>query len=117
MAAGSDVTAGVLISSVSQLSRDNTAQGDTLGLFYATSMVDISGTPAEYFIPVSDSPGGGEANINVIAIAQGSSECNISLVVARGDADDAEAKAAPPAAAPAPAPPAAAAARTASKRS
>ena len=31
----------------------------------------------------------GEANINVIAIAQGSSECNISLVVARGDADDA----------------------------
>ena len=31
----------------------------------------------------------GEANINVIAIAQGSSECNISLVVTRGDADDA----------------------------
>jgi aspartate kinase len=31
----------------------------------------------------------GEARINVIAIAQGSSECNISLVVARGDADEA----------------------------
>ena len=31
----------------------------------------------------------GEAEINVIAIAQGSSECNISLVVARGDADEA----------------------------
>jgi aspartate kinase len=31
----------------------------------------------------------GEASINVIAIAQGSSECNISLVVARGDADEA----------------------------
>lgn len=31
----------------------------------------------------------GEAGINVIAIAQGSSECNISLVVAQGDADEA----------------------------
>jgi aspartate kinase len=31
----------------------------------------------------------GEAEINVIAIAQGSSECNISLVIARGDADEA----------------------------
>ncbi len=31
----------------------------------------------------------GKAQINVIAIAQGSSEFNISLVVARGDADDA----------------------------
>jgi aspartate kinase len=31
----------------------------------------------------------GESGINVIAIAQGSSECNISLVVARGDADEA----------------------------
>jgi aspartate kinase len=31
----------------------------------------------------------GEAGINVIAIAQGSSECNISLVVAQGDADHA----------------------------
>jgi aspartate kinase len=31
----------------------------------------------------------GEANINIIAIAQGSSEFNISLVVARGDADKA----------------------------
>lgn len=31
----------------------------------------------------------GEASINVIAIAQGSSEANISLVVARGDCDEA----------------------------
>lgn len=31
----------------------------------------------------------GDAGINVIAIAQGSSECNISLVVAQGDADQA----------------------------
>ncbi len=31
----------------------------------------------------------GDAAINVIAIAQGSSECNISLVVAQGDADEA----------------------------
>ncbi|MBE2235025.1 MAG: aspartate kinase [Anaerolinea sp.] len=31
----------------------------------------------------------GDAEINVIAIAQGSSECNISLVLARGDADEA----------------------------
>ncbi len=31
----------------------------------------------------------GEANINVIAIAQGSSEANISLVVAQGDSDEA----------------------------
>lgn len=31
----------------------------------------------------------GGAEINVIAIAQGSSECNISLVIARGDADEA----------------------------
>jgi aspartate kinase len=31
----------------------------------------------------------GEAGINVIAIAQGSSECNISLVVAQGDAEEA----------------------------
>lgn len=31
----------------------------------------------------------GAAGINVIAIAQGSSECNISLVVAQGDADEA----------------------------
>lgn len=31
----------------------------------------------------------GQAGINVIAVAQGSSECNISLVVARGEADEA----------------------------
>jgi aspartate kinase len=31
----------------------------------------------------------GEAGINIVAIAQGSSEFNISLVVARGDADKA----------------------------
>jgi aspartokinase/homoserine dehydrogenase 1 len=31
----------------------------------------------------------GDAEINVIAIAQGSSECNISLVIAHGDADEA----------------------------
>jgi aspartokinase len=31
----------------------------------------------------------GKPRINVIAIAQGSSEYNISLVIARGDADDA----------------------------
>ena len=29
----------------------------------------------------------GQANVNVIAIAQGSSECSISLVVASGEAD------------------------------
>jgi aspartate kinase len=31
----------------------------------------------------------GRERINIIAIAQGSSECNISLVVAQGDADKA----------------------------
>ena len=31
----------------------------------------------------------GQANINIIAIAQGSSEFNISLVVAQGEADQA----------------------------
>ena len=31
----------------------------------------------------------GQANINVIAIAQGSSECSLSLIVAAGDAYDA----------------------------
>lgn len=31
----------------------------------------------------------GDASINVIAIAQGSSECNISLVITRDDADNA----------------------------
>lgn len=65
MAAGSDREAGALITSVSQLSRDNTAQGDTIGSFFATSAVDFNGNPLDYFIPVHSSPAGGEANINV----------------------------------------------------
>lgn len=66
MAAGADINAGVLISSVSQLSRDNTAQGDTIGRFYATSQVDFNGTPSDYFIPVHTTGAGiSECNINV----------------------------------------------------
>lgn len=64
-AAGADRDVGVLITSVSQLKRDNTAQGDTIGEFFATSAADLSGTPAEYFIPIHSSPAGGEVNINV----------------------------------------------------
>jgi autotransporter-associated beta strand protein len=64
-AAGADRDVGVLITSVSQLKRDNTAAGDTIGEFFATSQVDLSGTPAEYFIPVHRSSAGGEININV----------------------------------------------------
>lgn len=62
-----DVTGGVMISCVTQNGRDNTAQGDTIGLFYASSMVDWvgGGFPGRYWIPVARCAQGDEVNINV----------------------------------------------------
>lgn len=60
---GNDPTVGVLITSVSQLSRNNDAFGDTVGTFYANSMASDA-TNADYFIPIHNAPTGDEANIN-----------------------------------------------------
>lgn len=62
-----DVNGGVLISAVSQNGRDNTAGGDTIGQFYATSAVDHVGSnfPNKYWVPIFRAANGDEVNINV----------------------------------------------------
>jgi len=59
-----DVAAGVVMSSVSQTSRNNSATGDTFSLFYGTSMVDFN-AENKYWIPVARAAQGDEININV----------------------------------------------------
>lgn len=64
---GADQNAGVLIPCVAELSRDNTAQGDTIGRFYATAATSPDEGGGDYTIAIFTSPGGGEANIHVSA--------------------------------------------------
>ncbi|GAA5129165.1 metallophosphoesterase [Luteolibacter yonseiensis] len=60
----SDPAAGVLITSPSQNSRDDSAVGGpAIGAHQATTAVEISG--ARYYVPVFRAPEGDEANINV----------------------------------------------------
>ncbi|MCB0004032.1 MAG: aspartate kinase, partial [Anaerolineae bacterium] len=65
------------------IDRVNALEGIVIVAVVGASMKGTPGISARIFGAL------GEALINVIAIAQGSSECNISLVVARGDADEA----------------------------
>lgn len=60
-----DVAGGILISSVRQNGRDNTAAGDSVGFQMATSSIEVSG--GRYFIPVFASQQGGEFNIDIAA--------------------------------------------------
>ncbi|MEO5917447.1 MAG: Ig-like domain-containing protein [Luteolibacter sp.] len=67
-----DVAGGVVMSCVTQTTRDNVASGDTIPtggtstLFTASSMVDFvgSGYPNKYWIPVARTAQGDEVNIN-----------------------------------------------------
>ena len=62
-----DIAGGVMMTAVAQNGRDNTAKGDTIGLFYATSAMDQPSTtaPGKYWIPIFASPSADEVNINV----------------------------------------------------
>jgi 2',3'-cyclic-nucleotide 2'-phosphodiesterase (5'-nucleotidase family) len=60
-----NVAAGTLVTSIAENGRNNTAFGDTLGLFYATSSAEISGT--RFIVSVNDSARQGEVNINAAA--------------------------------------------------
>ncbi|MFZ4767809.1 MAG: LamG-like jellyroll fold domain-containing protein, partial [Roseimicrobium sp.] len=58
-----DTTIGILISSIAQLGRDDTATGGpATGTFYATSAVDVSGT--YYFIPIHQAIAGSSIEVN-----------------------------------------------------
>ncbi len=61
---GNDVTSGVLLSSVAENGRDNSAGGDPPGTFYGTSAIDVWGP--DYYISIfrSPPPTHTEANIN-----------------------------------------------------
>jgi len=68
---GDDIHNGILMTSVSQLSRDNSATGDAPGASYATSSIATT-TGNRYYIPVSATAGsavsgGSEYNANVAA--------------------------------------------------
>lgn len=67
-----DVTGGVMLSSVSENGRDNTASGDTIGLFYASSATDHSpgagAAGTQYWVPVFRNAVGDEVNINVSCV-------------------------------------------------
>ena len=63
--AGVDPDVGVLIPMVSELSRDNTAQGDTIGRFFATAGFGPNDGLTDYTIALFSSPAGGEVNMNV----------------------------------------------------
>ncbi|GEP40958.1 hypothetical protein BGE01nite_02490 [Brevifollis gellanilyticus] len=62
---GVDTQAGVLIPYVSQLSRDNTAQGDTVGRFFATAATGPNDGLSDYTIALFSAPAGDEVNIDV----------------------------------------------------
>lgn len=64
-AAGLDGLSGAVIPCISQLSRDNTAQGDTIGRFYATAAFGPDEAASDYTLAVFAAPAGGEVNINV----------------------------------------------------
>ncbi|MCF7674520.1 MAG: hypothetical protein K9M97_04195, partial [Akkermansiaceae bacterium] len=62
--AADDLAEGVMVTSVAQNGRDNSASGDPPGTFYATSAVAPELLPTEYYISVFDAPSGAEFNIN-----------------------------------------------------
>ncbi|MES2594544.1 MAG: Ig-like domain-containing protein [Verrucomicrobiota bacterium] len=65
-----DYNTGVLISSVAQNGRNNNAFGDTLGLFYSTSAIDMDSTttPVRFYIPVFNaSSANEEVNVDLAA--------------------------------------------------
>lgn len=61
---GSDPANGILIPIVSELSRDNTAEGDTIGRFYATTGFGPNEGFGNYTIALFNAPAGDEVNIN-----------------------------------------------------
>ena len=61
---GIDPANGVLISSISELSRNNDAQGSTTGNFFATSSFGPDNGTTDFFIAIHRSPQGDEVNIN-----------------------------------------------------
>ena len=65
-----DVTSGVMITSVRENGRDNTASGDVApqsGIKYVTPLADIGGTGTNFFIPLSSAPNNYEFNMNLAA--------------------------------------------------
>lgn len=65
-----DVTGGLMLTAVSQNGRDNTASGDTIGLFYASSATDFVGSAnvGRYWVPIFRNAVGDETNINVACV-------------------------------------------------
>ena len=65
-----DAANGVMITAVSQNGRDNSASGDTIGLFYGSSATDWVGSanPGKYWVPVFRTANGDEVNINVSCV-------------------------------------------------
>jgi hypothetical protein len=58
-----DVTTGVLMTSIAQLGRDDSAVGGPgVGTFYATSAIEVSGT--FYFIPIHQAIAGSNIEVN-----------------------------------------------------
>ncbi|HPM84174.1 MAG TPA: hypothetical protein PLF81_25900, partial [Candidatus Anammoximicrobium sp.] len=64
-AATDDITAGILLTSVTENGRNNDASGDTQGLLFATSSVHDAA--AGYYVPVYNAPGRAEWNTDVAA--------------------------------------------------
>ncbi|MBB5351059.1 hypothetical protein HNR46_001293 [Haloferula luteola] len=58
-----DVLAGALVAAVAERSRDNSAQGDAMGAFFATSAHDRT-TAGRYYLSLFNSPDAGEVNID-----------------------------------------------------
>ncbi|MFD0893238.1 metallophosphoesterase [Luteolibacter ambystomatis] len=59
-----DALSGVVISAIAQNGRDNSAQGDTFGQFYATSSADRNTTTNKYTLALFRAAQGDEININ-----------------------------------------------------
>lgn len=62
---GTDPAKGVLIPCVAELSRDNTAQGDTVGRFFATAAFGPNDGLSDYTIALFSAPAGDEVNMDV----------------------------------------------------
>ncbi len=61
---GIDPQNGVLITSIFELTRNNNAQGSTMGDFFATSSFGPDAGGSDYYIAIHRSPQGDEVNIN-----------------------------------------------------
>lgn len=64
-APGTDPAKGVLIPCVAELSRDNSAQGDTVGRFFATAAFGPNDGLSDYTIALFSAPADDEVNMNV----------------------------------------------------